>query len=56
MNFIEWTKQQRFEGPSLAAANKRLARVTRDRGRLTRIEAMLRELVERIDADDADKN
>jgi hypothetical protein len=55
MHFIEWVCQQQPDGPSLAAANQVSTRVTRDRGRLTRIETMLRELIERRDAD-AQKN
>jgi len=51
MNFIEWTKQQGPEGPSLAAANQRPSGSIRERDRLTRIERMLRELVERRTTD-----
>jgi hypothetical protein len=54
MTFIEWTKQQEPEGPTLAAANQRTVSVTRIRERLTRIEAMLMELVGRGDADAAE--
>jgi hypothetical protein len=50
MNFIEWIKHQEPEGPTLAAANQRLTRITRDRNRLTRIELMVRELIEREDS------
>jgi hypothetical protein len=55
MNFIEWTKQQEPEGPTLAAANQEATKAIRYRSRLTRIERMLRELIERRD-DDAAEN
>ena len=47
MNFIEWTKQQEPEGPTLAAANPKTIKTRRDRDRLIRIETMLQELIHR---------
>jgi hypothetical protein len=55
MNFIEWVKQREPEGPTCAAANQCPSSTARTRDRLTRIEAMLKELVQRGDGD-ATKN
>ncbi len=42
--FAQWMKQ-RSEAPTLAAANPRSLKTKRDRDRLIRMEALLRELV-----------
>lgn len=43
MNFIEWTKQQENNNP--IAANPRTIKTSQERDRLTRMEAMLSDLV-----------